>query len=227
MEDPKTNDTDTIDETALEGEIINNHEEKEDPIADPIESITDPSTTDPLPTIPPPTEAPVTEAPTKTNLPLINKETLDNNMKLGFESIKFIKNNINRYVVNFDSNYVKLIQVSGGFANVLGFTWKKDLLNNDIADENPSVETYASHICIYINNILRPLIDEKNAEIGTILIDKKEKSIYTYYQTPIWFKLETTRIDTLSIEMADFFGYSIAGDNAHGHFVLAFINHKF
>uniref|UniRef100_A0A914Q1E6 Uncharacterized protein n=1 Tax=Panagrolaimus davidi TaxID=227884 RepID=A0A914Q1E6_9BILA len=100
------------------------------------------------------------------------------------------------------------------------------ILNNDIAINNPTKETHASHVCLSIKNILRPLTDETNAEIATIPINDKEKAIYSYFQTPIWFNLETTRIDFLSLEFNDFYGNPISCDNAHGHFVLVLTNHK-
>ena len=143
----------------------------------------------------------------------------------GLKSITFSKTPENRYMVTFDPNVVKYIKLSHGFCCALGYLTTNTISNGSIASDPPSAESPYSHICIFMNSILRSLHKNNDAEIAVIPVEK-EKKIYQFFSHPLYFKVEKTFVDSVSLYFEDFFGNSLVCDNANGHFVLQFVKER-
>uniref|UniRef100_A0A914YPD7 Uncharacterized protein n=1 Tax=Panagrolaimus superbus TaxID=310955 RepID=A0A914YPD7_9BILA len=143
----------------------------------------------------------------------------------GLKSINFRKTLSNRFIVSYDTNYIYSMKLSHGFAQATGFTQGTTVLNNQTANDLPSVNPFYSHICIHVHGILRPFNKYHDAEIAIIPV-QKEKTVYSFFSEPLYFKVEKTFVNTICLEFKDFLGNPIVCDRANCHFVLQFVKKR-
>lgn len=141
----------------------------------------------------------------------------------GYDSIEFkYHEEINRYELIFDNQYVRAIHLSSGFSKVLGF--KEMVFNKDVAQNAPMIENFHSHVVIHLNDIICPIHCGLYREtiLDVLPLSHDRGFNFVNYNFPNFMKMSLNKFDTIDIEFKDLKGNPIYGANASGHIFLEF-----